>query len=243
LWVLGYPEAALRDADDAINFARELRDIGGLMGALKHAVAYTLSGKYAEAAAHAQELVNLAEEKKALFWNAEGRGNQGILLTLAGRASDAIKVTTSAIAASRSTGGTLWTPFRLQYLARAYADLGQFGDAWRCIGEAIIAIETAKEKWCEAEVHRTAAEIALKPAESDAAKAQACFERALSVARAQQAKSWELRTSMSLARLWQSQGKSGEAYELLAPVYNWFTEGFDTADLKEAKALLAELGS
>lgn len=243
LWVLGYPEAALRDAHDAIKFARELRDIGGLMGALKHAVAYILSGNYAEAAAHAQELVSLAEEKNALFWKAEGRGNQGILLTLAGRASDAIVISTSAIAASRSTGGTLWTPFRLQYLARAHAELGQFEEARRCIDEAMNAVDTSKEKWSEAEVLRVAGDIALKFPEPDATKAQAYFQRALLVAREQQAKSWELRAATSLARLWRDQGKRQEAHDFLAPVYCWFTEGFDTVDLKEAKALLDELHS
>jgi predicted ATPase len=95
--------------------------------------------------------------------------------------------------------------------------------------------------WYEAEVHRIAGEIALMSPEQDAAKAEAYFERALAVARAQQAKSWELRASMSMARLWREQGKRNEARELLAPVYGWFTEGLGTRDLKEAKALLAEL--
>ena len=103
------------------------------------------------------------------------------------------------------------------------------------------AIETTKETWFEAEVNRIAGEIALMSPEPDAAKAEAYFERALAVARQQQAKSWELRAAMSLARLWRDQGKVQQARELLAPVYGWFTEGFDTRDLKEAKALLEEL--
>ena len=131
----------------------------------------------------------------------------------------------------------------LSYLARAHAELGQFDDAWRCIDEAMTAIETTKEKWCEAEVHRMAGEIALKSPQPDAAKAEAYFERALAVARKQQAKSWELRAAMSMARLWRDQGKRDEARDLLAPVYGWFTEGFDTLDLKEAKALLDELAA
>ena len=105
------------------------------------------------------------------------------------------------------------------------------------------AVETTKERWCEADVHRIAGDIVLTAREPDAAKAEACFERALSVARQQQAKSWELRAAMSLARLWRDQGKVQQARELLAPVYGWFTEGFDTRDLKEAKALLEELAS
>ena len=131
----------------------------------------------------------------------------------------------------------------MQYLARAHAELGQFDEAWRCIGEAMTAAETTKEKWCEAEVHRVAGEIALKSPEPDAAKARAYFQRALLVARDQQAKSWELRAATSLARLWRDQGKRQEARELLAPIYGWFTEGFDTLDLKKAKALLDELAA
>ena len=112
--------------------------------------------------------------------------------------------------------------------------------SYRCIGEATTAAETTKEKWCEAEIQRTAGEITLMSPDPDAAKAQVYFERALSVARQQQAKSWELRAAMSMARLWRDQGKQ-QARELLAPIYGWFSEGFDTLDLKEAKALLDEL--
>jgi predicted ATPase len=131
----------------------------------------------------------------------------------------------------------------LSYLARAHADLGQLDDAWRCIGEAMMAIETTKERWFDAEANRIAGEIALKSPVQDAAKAEAYFEHALSVARQQQAKSWEPRAAMSMARLWRDQGKRKEARNLLAPVYGWFTEGFDTLDLKEAKSLLDELSS
>jgi predicted ATPase len=126
-------------------------------------------------------------------------------------------------------------------LARAHAEHGQFEEAWRCIGEAMTAVETTKEKWCEAEVYRVAGEIALKSPVPEVAKAQMYFERALAVARQQQAKSWELRAAMSMARLWRDQGKVQQARELLAPVYGWFTQGFDTLDLKEASALLDEL--
>ena len=135
----------------------------------------------------------------------------------------------------------MWLPLRLSQLASAHADLGQFDDAWRSIGEALTAVETTKERWWEAEINRLAGEIALKSPEPDAAKAQAYFERALAVSRQQQAKSWELRAAMSMARLWRDQGKPQQARELLALVYGWFTEGFDTLDLKEAKALLDEL--
>ena len=149
----------------------------------------------------------------------------------------------SGNAAFRATGSTLWMPFRLPHLARAHVELGQFEEAWRCIGEAMKLVETTKEKWCEADIHRTAGEIALMSPEPDAAKAEAHFERAIALARAQQAKSWELRAATSLARLWQSQGRRSEAHDRLAPIYSWFTEGFDTPDLREARAMLEKLRS
>jgi predicted ATPase len=121
--------------------------------------------------------------------------------------------------------------------------LRRFDDAWPCIDEAVTAVETTKEAWSEAEVHRVVGEIALMSSEPDATKAEAHFERAVSIARQQDAKSWEPRAAMSMARLWRSQGKVQQARELLAPIYGWFTEGFDTLDLKEAKALLEELAS
>ena len=242
LWLLGYPEAALADADRALKDAREIGQAATLMYALVIAsLTHILCGNYAAANALADELVALADEKGALFWKALGMLHQGCVLALTGKASDAVQMITSGITALRSTGATMWMPLYLSYLARAYAELGQFDDAWRCIGEAMTVVETTKERWCEAEVNRIAGEIALKSPEPDAAKAEAYFERALAVARQQQAKSWELRAAMSMARLWRDQGKRQEARELLAPVYGWFTEGFDTRDLKEAKALLEEL--
>jgi predicted ATPase len=122
-------------------------------------------------------------------------------------------------------------------------ELGRFDDALRCIHEAITGVEATKETWHEVDIRRIAGEIALMGPEPDTAKAQGYFERALSVARQQQAKSWELRAAMSMARLWRDQGKRSEARDLLAPVYGWFTEGFDTLDLKEARALLDELSA
>ena len=167
--------------------------------------------------------------------------NQGSALALAGRASDAIEMLISGITAYRTTGATKFVPLHLPQLARAHAELGQFEEAWRCIGEAMTAAETTKQTWWEAEIHRTAGEVALMSPALDAAKAEAHFERAGAIARAQQAKSWELRAATSMARLWRNQGKRDEAHDLLAPVYGWFTEGFDTLDLKEARALLDEL--
>jgi predicted ATPase len=188
--------------------------------------------------AEADELVALADEKGSLFWKTLGMLIQGYVLALTSKASDAVQMITAASAAFRSTGSTLFAPLYLSYLARAHAELGQFDDAWRCIGEAMTAVGTTKETLFEAEVNRIAGEIALMSPERDATKAEGYFERSLAIARQQQAKSWELRAATSMARLWRDQGKRDEDRALLAPVYGSFTEGFNTLDLKEAKALL-----
>ena len=141
----------------------------------------------------------------------------------------------------RATGSTINSPQAETHLAFAHAQLGQFDDAWHCVGEAMTIVETTKEKWFEAEVHRTAGEITLLSPEQDSAKAEAHFERALSIAREQKAKSWELRAAMSIARLWRDQGKRRHAHDLLAAVYCWFSEGFDTLDLRQARTLLEDL--
>jgi class 3 adenylate cyclase/predicted ATPase len=241
-WLLGYPEGALADADHALRDAREIGHAATLMYALSHGslVRYQC-GNYASANLVFDELIALAEEKGTLFWKAFGLMNQGCACTLTGQASDAVRLITSGLTARQSTGTTMGMPFFLSHLARAQAELGKFEDAWCSIGEAMTATETTKERWCEAEVHRTAGEIALLGLDPDSAKAEAYFKRALAVARTQQAKSWELRAAMSMARLWRDQGKWDDARDLLAPIYGWFTEGFATLDLKETKALLDEL--
>jgi len=242
LWYLGYPEAALIDAEGALKYAREIGQAATLMYALFHAsFPYMLCGNYTVANVLLDELLALADEKGSSFWRAFGMLARGYILALNGKSSETVQLTTSGLSAFRSTSSTLLAPLHLSYLARAYADLGQFDSAWRCIREAMTAVETRKERWCEAEVHRFAGEIALVETRPDAAKAEAYFERALAVARKQQAKSWELRAAMRMARLWRGQGKPQQARDLLAPVYGWFTEGLGIRDLKEAKALLAEL--
>jgi predicted ATPase len=244
LFCLGYPEGALADVQNAVKDAREIGHAATLMHALAYAsFIHIQCGDYLKANALVDELVALADEKGALLWQGIGMTHQGWLLARTGKASDAVQMITSGLNVWRSTRATLWVPLYLSYLAGAHADGGNFEEAWRCIGEAATAVETAKEKLWEAEIHRTAGETALLSPEPDGAKAEAYFERALGVARAQQAKSWELRAAMSMARLWGDQGKRAEARNILAPVYGWFTEGFDTLDLKEAKALLDALAA
>jgi predicted ATPase len=244
LWLLGYPDAALADVGQALTEAHELGHASTTMPALFFVIfTQILCGDYAGADEKANQLTALADEKGVPYWKACGMAHIGCVLALTGKASDAIQILTSAITAFRATGSTWSVPFRLACLAEAHAELGQFEEAWRLLDEAMMIVEVSKEVWAQAEILRVAGEIALMSPEPDAAKAEAYFERALAVARAQQAKSWELRAAMSLARLWRDQGKVQQARELLAPVYGWFTEGFDTRDLKEAKALLEEMAS
>jgi predicted ATPase len=224
------------------------RVVGNKAATLMHALANTSPtlihrGDYAEANALLNELSSLASEKGASLWKAVATVLRGRILALTGETSDAVQMITSGLTAFRATGATLWEPHNLSYLARVHAECGSFDEAVRCIRASLTMVERSKERWCEAEVNRVAGEIALMLPDADTTKTEAYFERALAVARQQQAKSWELRAAMSMARLWGDQGKRDEARELLAPVYGWFTEGFDTRDLKEAKALLDDLAA
>src|SRR5229473_2210943 len=207
LWALGYPESALADTERALKNARDIGQAATLMYALAVTpITHTYCGNYSTANAILDELLTLADEKGTLYWKALGMMNKGWLLITTRNTADAAQMITAGISLWRATGATLFTPGHLSSLAKAYAELGQFEEAWRCIGEAMRAAETTKEKWCEAEIHRTAGEITLISPVPDASKAQADFERALAIARAQQAKSWELRAATSLARLWRDQG-------------------------------------
>jgi predicted ATPase len=167
--------------------------------------------------------------------------HKGWLLAMTGKNTDAVHMSASGIAAYDATASRVYRPLFMSCWAGAHLELSNFDDAWRCICEAITTVKMTKERLWEAEVHRVAGEIARRSPGRDVAKAEYHFEHALSVARQQQAKSWELRAVMSLARLRRDQGRPDQARELLAPVYGWFTEGFDTLDLKEAKRLLDEL--
>jgi predicted ATPase len=239
LWFLGYPDAALADADHALKVAREIDQAPTLMFALAITnftrIFYRSCGAARE---RIDELIALADGKGASQRRAEGIIQKGCVLALIGEARDAVQMITSGAIAWQATGARVWVPLYLSYLAIAYAELKQMDDARRCIGEAMTAMEATKERWYEAEVYRMAGEIELKSPEC-ATKAEAYFQHALAIAHKQQAKSWELRVAMSMARLWRDQGRTKESRKLLAPIYNWFTEGFDTLDLKEARALLA----
>jgi class 3 adenylate cyclase/predicted ATPase len=244
LWLLGYPETALAEIEHALKAARETVHAPTLMFALGMTTFTQICCRnYARASAQIDECATLASEKSASYWKAQAVAHRGSVTALIGNFAEAIQMIDAGIMETRSIGATIWTPWWLSHLALSHANLRKFDDAWRCIDEAISAVEKTKESWWEPEVRRTAGEIALMSPQQDAAKAQECYDRALRIAHKQQAKSLELRAAMSLARLWRDQGKPQQARDLLAPVYGWFTEGFDTRDLKEAKALLDALAA
>jgi predicted ATPase len=156
------------------------------------------------------------------------------------------------LVAFQATGAEQWQPYHLALLAEAYGKAGQEEEGLTALVEALAAVDRTGERWCEAELYRLQGQLTLQqgkghsarctvPSPQAEAEAEACFQKAIAIARTQQAKSWELRAVMSLSRLWQQQGKKNEAQQMLAEIYGWFTEGFDTKDLQEAKALLEEL--
>ena len=215
-----------------------------LMNALE-TVAWTHISRrdYAAAKAVLAELVSLADEKGAAWHKATATLFGSFVSLESKERADHVHAIASAWDVFLATGATVWMSMQRAYLAMAHADAGQFDDARRCVGEAFTTAENAKERWFEAEIHRIAGEIELMAPERDATKAEAHFQRALDIARARQTRSWELRAATSFARLLRDKGKRREAHDLLSPVYSWFTEGFDTPDLIEAKALLDELAT
>jgi predicted ATPase len=244
LWLLGYPDAAVSESERAVDGARACgHAVTLLMTLSQSAIIQNLCGRTQAATALADEVEAQSNEKElALFLLMATMVRAGVAAQV-GDASSAVQTILSAAGLLRQTGTTLFAPTHEMLLATAYARLGQLDFARESIREALEHIQTSKETWFEADVHRAAGEIALMSPEQDAAGAQAHFERAIDVARLQKARSLELRAATSLARLWRDQGKRHEARELLAPVYGWFTEGFDTRDLLEAKALLDEFAS
>jgi predicted ATPase len=241
-WMIGYPDTALADARRAVQEARERGQGVPLMYSLYFAsYALILSGEYRAVNSRLDELIPMATEKNAAQWRGGGMMHLGAMQALTGKASDAIAMIPAGIAAWQSSGSIAFVPWYMSLAARAHAQLDQFDEAWRHIDEALKAIGATGETWCESDVYGTAGQIALSEPRPDVAKAEAHFVRALEIARAQQAKSWELRAATSLAMLWRNQGECDKARELLMPIYDWFTEGHQTLDMTRAKLLLDEL--
>jgi class 3 adenylate cyclase/predicted ATPase len=244
LMLLGFADQGQRHAEQAIAEAQGLSHPPSLCFA--HSILtrfYYLLGEVRRLAEYAAIVSRLADEQRLGLWQALGRIYVGWSRAENGAVDEAINLIREGLTKYRAVGAGLSVPLYLSSLATIGARIGHRREAMRLIGEATAVVGSGEEGWMSAELHRRAGEIALLEPDPDRAKAQTHFERALAVARDQQAKFWELRAAMSMARLWRDQGKLDEARDLLAPIYGWFTEGFDTRDLLEAKALLHTFAS
>ena len=242
LWVLGYPTQALARLHEALAWPHELSHPFSL--AVGRCLAATVSQFRRDVPAeheHAEAAVALATEHGIPQWAAYGTSLRGWALAMQGQGEAGLAQIRQGIAAWRATGAAVFVPYLSTLLADVSAHLGQTDDGLQALAEAHTLVEQHEERYWEAEIARLRGVLLLRQTGTPQAEAETYFRQALDVARRQQAKSLELRAAMSLARLWQQQGQRSEAHELLAPVYSWFTEGFDTTDLQEAKALLEEL--
>jgi predicted ATPase len=190
---------------------------------------------------HADTTIRLATEQGFSSWMAFGAMLHGWALAHQGRAQEGIAQLTQGLRDYRATGAETNRPYFLALLAEAQGTRGAPEAGLAVLKEALTLVEKTGERWYAPELYRLQGALLVQQTSDNHPEAASCFHHALEIARTQQAKSFELRTATSLAHLWQQHGKRREAHELLASVYGWFTEGFDTADLQEAKALLAEL--
>jgi predicted ATPase len=242
LWLLGYPARALARVHEAVALAHELsHPISLAQARCMTAMVSQLRRDVPAVHEQAEAAVALTTEQSFPYWAALGTSLHGWALAMQGQGGEGRAQVCQGIASLRTTGAAVFVPYLCTMLADVSAHLGHPEDGLQALAEAHTLMEQQEERWCEAEVYRLWGILLLRQTGTPQAEAEAWLQRALDVARRQEAKSWELRAATSLARLWQQQGKRTEARELLAPVYSWFTEGFDTADLQEAKALLDAL--
>jgi len=247
LRLLGYPNQALTRSRAALTLAQEIAH------PFSTAVVWTWDTMLHQFLHEAWTVQQQAEALSVLSNEQEfsARSTWGIVphgwaLAMQGQAEEGIKQIHQGLATARATGTELFRPYHLALLAEAYGKAEQVEEGLTALTEALAAVDRTGEHMYEAELYRlkgelTLAQSSVQSLESRVEEAEACFHKAIAIARQQQAKSWELRATMNLARLWQQQGKKDEAGQMLAEIYGWFTEGFDTKDLQEAKALLEEL--
>jgi class 3 adenylate cyclase/predicted ATPase len=259
LWLLGYPDQALKRSHEALSLARELSHPFSLAWALDVATVLHQHRREEQATQErAEEVITLTTEQGFAQVLAEGTILRGWALAEQGQRGEGIIQMRQGLSAYRATGAELRLPYSLILLAEVYGEVGQLEEGLSTVAEALAAVDKTAERFHEAELYRLKGTLTLQskvqslkskvpttqhptPSTQAQAEAEACFHEAIEIARKQQAKSLELRAVMSLSRLWQSQGKKEEAQQMLAEIYGWFTEGFDTKDLQEAKALLEEL--
>jgi len=254
---LGYPDQARASLHKALALAQEVSHPFSRTFALHFAAIFHHIWREEQGAQEqAEAMMALAMEQGFVLFVAAGTCWRGWALAMQGQTEAGIVQMQQGLAAWRATGGELAVPTWLALLAEAYGKAGRPEAGLTALTEALALVDNSGECWHEAELYRLQGELLRQSgvrgsgspvSTPDSGRwtpdtdAEVCFRQAFEVARRQQAKSWELRAAMSLARLWQQQGKRAEAHQRLAEVYGWFTEGFDTADLQEAKVLLEEL--
>jgi class 3 adenylate cyclase/predicted ATPase len=242
IWMLGYPDQALQSIREALTLAKELAHPFSLAFTLAWAATVHQFRRELQAVQErAEALIALSTEQAFPFWLAFGTILRGWALTTQGAGAEGIAQIRQGLVAYRATESELHRPYFLGLLAEAHGKVGQIEEGLTVLNEALDTVNKTEERNWEAELHRRRGELLLMQQGQKVGEAEECFLKALDTARRQQAKSLELRAAMSLSRLWQQQGKQEEAYQLLAEIYGWFTEGFDTADLKEAKVLSEKL--
>jgi predicted ATPase/transcriptional regulator with XRE-family HTH domain len=242
LWLLGYPDQAITQSQKALTMAQELAHPFSLTYALTFAaLGHQFRREVQATHMRAEASCALAGEKGIAFFVAFGTGLRGWALAKQGQSDAGLLQMREGMAACRATGAEADRPYFLTLVAEAYGREGRYGEGLAMLEEALALVDQSEERYWEAEIHRLKGELLLARSAENQVEAESCLDKALDVARRQGAKSLELRAAMSLGRLWQRQGKRVTAHDLLAPIYGWFTEGFDTADLQEAKTLLAAL--
>jgi predicted ATPase len=240
--LLGYPEQALARVHEALTLAHALAHAYSLAFAwCMAAYVYQFCRDVPTMHAQAEAAVRLATAQGFPQWATLGTILRGWALAMQGQGEAGLTQIRQGIAAYRTNEAALFVPYYCTLQADVAAHLDQTDDGLQVLAEAHTLVEQHEERWWEAEIHRLRGVLLLRQSGTPQAEAETWLQRAVDVARRQAAKSLELRAAMSLSRLWQQQGKRQAAHALLAPVYHWFTEGFDTLDLQEAKALLQEL--
>jgi predicted ATPase len=243
LWCLGYPAQAMHRCQEALTLAQELGHPQSLVMARYYtAFLHQRRRETPAVQAQAEAFLTLAIVQGFPFFVGNGTYWRGWALAMQGHGEAGLMQLHQGTAAVAAMGQTISQSLGLVLLAEAAGHAGRSAEGLRLLAEAQAVFETSGRGDMLTEVYRLQGELLLRQTTPDTAQAEACFQQSLAIARRQQAKSWELRAAMSLSRLWQQQGKRAAAHELLAPIYGWFTEGFDTADLQDAKALLEELG-
>jgi predicted ATPase len=242
LWFFGYPDQGKVRNDEAVTLAQQSAHPFSLSIILSfEAIFHQFRREVPAVQEHAEATIRVAQEQGFPYLIAFDSILRGWALVHQGQAQEGVEQITQSLMTYRATGAEILRPYWLALLAEAQGAIGEPEAGLTVVTEAMTVVDKTGERWHEPELYRLKGELLLQQNAAHQDEAETCFAQAITIAQSQQAKSWELRAATSLATLWQQQGKRKEAYDLLAPVYGWFTEGFDTADLKDAKTLLEEL--